>query len=129
MDVFVVYLISSSQPISKLLQPNLIDISHTFEEQFVGMTTEPIELEILTDTREELIKLLHQKLTERHKTFLLGFKKGDPVWNLLPFENIDQLPSVKWKMLNLEKMDKVKRLEAFEKLERSLVLKNKNSIE
>jgi len=120
MDVFIVYLISSSQPISKLLQPNLIDISHTFEEQFVGMTTEPIELELLTETREELIKLLHQKLTQNHKAFLLGFKKGDPDWSLLPFENIDQLPSVKWKMLNLEKMDKVKRLEAFEKLERSL---------
>ena len=120
MDVFIVYLISSSQPISKLLQPNLIDISHTFEEQFIGMTTEPIELELLTDTREELIKLLHQKLTEEHKAFLLGFKKGDPDWGLLPFENIDQLPSVKWKMLNLEKMDKAKRLEAFEKLEHSL---------
>ncbi len=121
MDVFIVYLISSSQPISKLLQPNLIDISHTFEEQFVGMTTEPIELALLTETREELIKLLHQKLTTEHKAFLLGFKKGDPDWSLLPFENIDQLPSVKWKMLNLEKMDKVKRAEAFEKLERSLV--------
>ena len=120
MDVFIVYLISSSQPISKLLQPNLIDISHTFEEQFVGMTTEPIELKLLTDTREELIKLLQQKLTQKHKAFLLGFKKGNPNWSLLPFENIDQLPSVKWKMLNLEKMDKVKRAEAFEKLEKSL---------
>ena len=85
------------------------------------MTTEPIELEILTETREELIKLLHQKLTQNHKALLLGFKKGDPDWSLLPFENIDQLPSVKWKMLNLEKMDRTKRLEAFEKLERSLV--------
>jgi len=119
MDVFIVYLISSSQPISKLLQPNLIDISHTFEEQFVGMTTEPIELELLSDTRGELIKILHQKLTAEHKAFLLRFKKGDPDWGLLPFENIYQLPSVKWKMLNLEKMDKAKRLEAFEKLERS----------
>jgi len=120
MNVFIVYLISSSQPISKLLQPNLIDISHTFEEQFVGMTTEPIELKLLTDTREELIKLLHQKLTQKHKAFLLGFKKGDPDWSLLPFENINQLPSVKWKMLNLEKMDRVKRAKAFEKLEKSL---------
>jgi predicted nucleotidyltransferase component of viral defense system len=120
MDVFIVYLISSSQPISKLLQPNLIDISHIFEEQFVGMTTEPIELELLTETRKELIKLLHQKLTKKHKAFLLGFKQGDPDWGLLPFENIDQLPSVKWKMLNLEKMDKVKRAKAFEKLEWSL---------
>jgi len=121
MNVFIVYLISSSQPISKLLQPNLIDISHTFKEQFVGMTTEPIELALLTDTRTELIKLLHQKLTENHKAFLLGFKKGDPDWGLLPFENIDQLPSVKWKMLNLDKMDKGKRAEAIEKLERSLI--------
>jgi hypothetical protein len=120
MDVFMVYLISSSQPISKLLQPNLIDISHTFEEQFIGMTTEPIELKLLTDTRKELITLLHEKLTTEHRTFLLGFKKGDPDWSLLPFDNIDLLPSVKWKMLNLEKMDKVKRAEAFEKLERSL---------
>jgi predicted nucleotidyltransferase component of viral defense system len=119
MDVFIVYLISSSQPIAKLLQPNRIDISHTFKEQFVGMTTEPVELTVLTETREELVKLLHKKLTEKHKAFLLGFKKGNPDWSLLPFENIDQLPSVKWKILNLEKMDKVKRLEAFEKLERS----------
>ncbi len=50
----------------------------------------------------------------------MSFKKGDPDWSLLPFENIDQLPSVKWKILNLEKMDRMKRLEAFEKLERSL---------
>lgn len=116
MDVFIIYLISSSQPISKLLQPNLIDISHIFEEQFVGMTTEPIELKVLTDTRSELIGLLHQKMTKRHKTFLIGFKKGNPDWSLLPFENIDQLPSVKWKILNLEKMDEVKRSEALEKL-------------
>jgi len=120
MDVFIVYLISSSQPISKLLEPNLIDISHTFEEQFVGMTTEAVELKTLTDTRKELIQLLHQKLTPKHKDFLLGFKQGNADWNLLPFGNINQLPSVKWKILNLEKMDKTKRAEAFEKLKSSL---------
>ena len=68
----------------------------------------------------ELIKILHQKLTQKHKAFLLGCKTGNTDWSLLPFENIDQLPSVKWKILNLEKMDKVKRAEAFEKLEKSL---------
>ena len=120
MDVFIVYLISSSQPIVKLLQPNRINISHLFEEQFVGMTTGSIELKHLTDTREELMQQLHQKLTDKHKAFLLGFKKGNPDWSLLPFENIDQLPSVKWKMLNLDKMSKTQRGEALGKLERSL---------
>ncbi len=120
MDVWIVYLISSSQPLSKLLRPNRIDISHIFKEQFVGMTTEPIALERLLETREELTTLLHQKLTPRHKAFLLSFKRGTPDWGMLPFENIQDLPSIKWKMLNLEKMDQAKRMEALEKLERSL---------
>ena len=120
MDVFIVYLISSNQPISKLLSPNRIDIRHTFEAQFVGMTVEPVDLKVLTDTREELITLLHQSLTPQHRRFLLGFKKGDPDWSLLPFENVHELPSVKWKMLNLKKMDKQKRTEALEKLENTL---------
>jgi predicted nucleotidyltransferase component of viral defense system len=117
MDVFIVYLISSSQPISKLLQPNRVDITHLFEEQFIGMTTEPIELITLTDTREELIQLLHKNLTQSHKEFLLGFKRGETDWNLLPFQNIDQLPSVKWKIHNLDKMSHQKRKDALKKLE------------
>jgi len=125
MNIFIVYLISSNQPISKLLQPNRVDISHLFEEQFVGMTTEPIELQLLIDTREELIELLHLNLTDKHKTFLLGFKKGTPDWSLLPFENIHQLPSVKWKIFNLAKMGKGQRDKAVEKLEFSMLRSKK----
>ena len=120
MDVFIVYLISSNQPISKLLDPHLIDISHIFKEQFVGMTTEPIELKILEDTRKELISIVNKKLTDRHKEFLISFKEGDPKWDLLPFENIKDLPSVKWKQLNLDKMDSKSRIEALKKLKKVL---------
>lgn len=120
MDVFIVYLISSNQPISKLLDPHLIDISHIFKEQFVGMTTEPIELKILEDTRKELISIVNKKLTDSHKEFLISFKEGDPKWDLLPFENIKDLPSVKWKQHNLDKMDSKSRLEALEKLKKVL---------
>lgn len=116
MNVFIVYLISSNQPISKLLDPHLIDISDIFKEQFVGMTTEPIELKILEDTRKELILIVNKKLTDSHKEFLISFKEGDPKWDLLPFENIKDLPSVKWKQINLDKMDPKSRLEAIEKL-------------
>ncbi len=119
-DVFIVYLIGSNQPIAKLLQPNLIDISQTFEAQFVGMTTEPIELNVLTKTREDLIRLLHHKLTPKHKEFLLGFKEGYPDWSLLPFEGIENLPSVKWKMVNLDKMDDKNRQNSFKKLKEIL---------
>ncbi len=120
MDVFIVYLISSNQPISKILEPNLIDIKKIYEEQFVGMTKEPISLEVLEDTREELIVTINQKLTPTHKEFLVGFKKGNPNWKLLPFENISELPSIKWKLLNLNKMDESSRLLATLKLEKVL---------
>jgi len=51
---------------------------------------------------------------------LIGFKEGNPDWSLLPFENIKELPSVKWKILNLQKMPKAKRAEAIRKLKDTL---------
>lgn len=120
MDVFIVYLISSSQPISKLLRPNLIDIERIYKEQFAGMPIEPMSLEVLEKTRVELINTIHSKLTQDHRNFLIGFKEGNPNWSLLPFERIEDLPSVKWKILNLEKMPKTKRLEAIQKLKDTL---------
>lgn len=120
MNVFIVYLLSSNQPISKLLEPNLIDISKIYEEQFVGMTIEPVELKILEETRKELISIVNKKLTDNHKKFLIGFKNGKANWELLPFENISELPSIKWKRFNLERMDKASRTLAIEKLEKIL---------
>jgi len=63
---------------------------------------------------------INKKLTDKHKEFLLGFKEGHPNWELLPFDNIKELPSVKWKELNLDRMDKASRQMAIEKLEQVL---------
>lgn len=120
MDVFIIYLISGNQTISKLLNPNLIDISHAYNEQFVGMTTVPVDLSLLLKTRIELIELINKKLRPTHKDFLIGFKSGKPDWSLLPFKNIDQLPSIRWKELNLNKMSNKSREEALNKLKYTL---------
>ena len=86
------------------------------------MTIETIALETLLQTREELVKMIHKNLTSNHRDFLLGLKNGTPDWSLIPFENIANLPSVKWKILNLQKMQKDKRQEAYEKLKLILAL-------
>lgn len=122
MDVFMVYLISSNQPISKLLRPNFIDLKQIFEDQFVGMTAEVIDLSTLEQTREELVRTIHEKMTDKHKEFLVGVKKGTPDWSLLPFENISELPSIKWKLINLDKMGIQERNDALKKLEDALSL-------
>ncbi|MDD2368626.1 MAG: nucleotidyl transferase AbiEii/AbiGii toxin family protein [Sulfuricurvum sp.] len=120
MNVFIVYLISSNQPISKLLRPNFIDLKQIFEDQFVGMTVEVVDLSTLEQTREELVFTIHEKMTDKHREFLVGVKKGIPDWTLLPYENISELPSVKWKLINLDRMSKSDRVNAVDKLIRAL---------
>jgi len=116
MDVLMVYLISSGQPIAKLLAPNLIDLTGTYQKQFVGMTKDEISLQALEESRIALIKEIHHKLTDEQRRFLIGFKKSSPDWSLLKVEGIETLPSVRWKMLNLDKMKSSARREAVDKL-------------
>jgi len=116
LDVFVVYLISSNQPIAKLLAPNLIDLEDVYQNQFVGMTRDPVSLGELEAARIALIKEIHQRLTGAHRQFLIGFKEGVPDWKLLHIQGVEELPSVRWKMLNLGRMKADARCEAVAKL-------------
>ncbi len=122
MNAFIIYLISSNQSVAKLLRPNFHDLKAIYEQQFSGMTIAPVSLETLTQTREEFVQAIHSKMTLKQKTFLLGFKRGEPQWELLPFEKAEFLPSVRWKTVNLNKMTSVKRAEAVAKLSEILQL-------
>ena len=117
MDVFVVYLISQGKPIHEQLNPNLKDIAQLFYKQFVGMSNEAVALERLIEVRNTLPRQVLAVLNDAHREFLLGFKYGNPNWKLLPFNNIQELPAVRWKQQNLEKMDDIKRGQAIEKLQ------------
>jgi len=116
LDVFIVYLISGNQPIAKLLAPNLIDLEEVYHNHFVGMTRDAISLEELEATRIALIEEVNQRLTDAHRKFLIGFKEGKPDWRLLNIQGIDRLPSVRWKLINLDKMNFDARQKAVAKL-------------
>ena len=118
--VFLVYLIQSNRPISELLNPNKIDIRMIFEREFRGMVRENIEIEHLYEAREQLIKEVSRMLSDNEKEFLLSVKKGEPEWEKLGIGDFSHLPGVKWKILNIKKMKKTKRVEAYKKLERIL---------
>lgn len=61
--------------------------------------------------------MLHNSLTDKDRVFLLSFKEGAPDWTHLGLPHIEQLPSVRWKLLNLDRMNKNKRREAVGNLE------------
>ena len=116
----LVYIISHPRPISELLNPRSLDVSSIFENEFTGMTSKPVTLESLLDTRNELVKELKSRMTDEEKRFLLSFKSGKPEWDLLGLNNIDRLPAVQWKLINIKKMPAQKRSIALEKLAKAL---------
>lgn len=118
----LVYLISHPRPMAELLQPARKDIKHLYEGEFVQMVEEHVLLKELELTREKLIKRIKEDLTEKEKQFLLSFKNKTPDWHLIELDGVDELPAVKWKMINLEKMQADKHKVAYEKLKKILRL-------
>src|SRR5690606_20086702 len=113
---FLVFLISHQRPMSELLAPNRKNISEIYETEFKQMAEIDVPLEQLEGARENLIDLINIQMTENEKKFLLSFKNKTPDWNLLEIdaiETISNLPSVRWKMINLEKMPILKHKEAY----------------
>jgi predicted nucleotidyltransferase component of viral defense system len=119
----LVYIISHQRPIAELLRPNRKDIKKVYESEFVRMTQVDIPVSVLENTREELITRLNETLTREEKQFLLSFKSKTPNWFLLGLPGEDQianLPSVKWKQFNLQKMPLEKHKQALERLQQIL---------
>jgi len=111
---FVIYLASHDRPIHEVLAPALRDISADYEGTFKGMTSEDVELEALLDTRERMIGELQEGLDADERAFLVSLARSRPEWERLGVEHAAELPGVRWKLANLERLarDNPKKLEA-----------------
>jgi len=117
---FIVYLVSHNRPINEVLNPGLQAIRPVFENEFAGMTEQETSLEDLVNVRSLLIEIIKNELTADEKKFLLSFKSMNPQWELLGLNGIENLPSVKWKLINLAKMKAKEHEMAYKKLEEYL---------
>jgi hypothetical protein len=105
-DCFVGYLAGHNRPIHEVLFSRDKDIAEAFEGEFQGMTKAPTTLSELLDTRTRLRAELSVLLTDAHKRFLLSLAAANPDWSLMPFPHLQELPAIRWKLLNLEKLRK-----------------------
>ncbi|SDT42390.1 nucleotidyl transferase AbiEii/AbiGii toxin family protein [Bradyrhizobium canariense] len=101
---FIVYLISHDRPISEVVVPRRKDIRKEFEHGFEGMTSDPVSLDELLKAREDLITEVSGKMPKQHREFLIGFKRGKADWALLGIDGAAELPAVRWKQVNLDKL-------------------------
>lgn len=101
LDCFVVYLAGHNRPMHEVLFPTEKPIEAVFSNDFVGMTSTPIDLDELLTTRQRLIDELPKALHARHRNFLLSVARAEPDWRLLPHAHLERLPALQWKLQNL----------------------------
>ena len=116
-EAFLVYLLSHNRRFLEILNPSLVDIRDSFETDFSGMTTVSVELADLERARVELVAQISGSLTREDKEFLITFNEGNPNWDHLSVSHIRNLPAVKWKLYNLDKMSAHSRTAMVENLE------------
>ena len=104
LDCFTVYLASNPRPFHEVLCGNDQDIRRVFEVNFKGMTDVVVAVEDLELTRSQLRSGLLSNLGEARFEFLHSLLRLEPRWDLLPFEDLDQLPALRWKLSNLERL-------------------------
>lgn len=113
---FIVYLISHERPMVEVLNPGFVDIRPVFETEFQGMTLEQVSYEDMEKTRKELVSMIAGDLTVEEKQFIVSVKEGVPRWDLIGIEGVENLPAVKWKLLNIGRMSPSKHKKAVRKL-------------
>lgn len=117
---FVVYLASHDRPMSELLDPTRKELRQVYESEFAGMTIDKIDYADLIAAREELIATLKRDLTQDERVFLVSLKEGQPNWALMSIQGMEKLPAIRWKLMNIQRMSKKKRIESLVKLKRVL---------
>lgn len=101
---FLVYAACSPRPLHEIIDPNMIEIDRAFAQEFDGMTVEHVSLARLLAVRERLIQDVRARITVPAAEFLLSVHDGDPKFELIGLPAAANLPAIRWKLINLEKL-------------------------
>lgn len=114
---FLVYLLSHNRPMVEVLAPERRSLSEEFARGFQGMTAEPVPLDELLTARESLIDIAVGQMPQQHRRFLVSFERGEPDWQLLEVPGAPDLPAIRWRQQNLDKMASTARAQLVSRLE------------
>jgi hypothetical protein len=104
LDCMVCYLAGHNRPVHEVLFANKRNLESSFSNEFDGMTRKLVRLKDLEDMQAELLISLTRLLTAEQRTFLMGMAKACPDWSLLPVVHLKDLPAIRWKLANLERL-------------------------
>lgn len=102
----MVYLASHNRTLHEVLFPPAKDIQLAYEGSFAGMTTEPVRLGALLESRDRLFRELPAALDANEREFLRTLVRARPHWSLLDIPHLEKLPAMQWRLQNLEQLSR-----------------------
>uniref|UniRef100_UPI003565A4DE nucleotidyl transferase AbiEii/AbiGii toxin family protein n=1 Tax=Halomonas sp. TaxID=1486246 RepID=UPI003565A4DE len=118
---FLVYLTCSPKPAWEILAPREpADFEATFNAHFRGMTSEPVSVEQLLQSRSRLLDWVAGWLDESSEAFLRSVEAELPDFGLLGLPHARDLPGVRRKLHNLARRSESKREADHMQLEKAL---------
>lgn len=127
--VFCVYLAMSGRPMHEMLDPiSTPHFEETFRSKFAGMTAFDVTAAELISAFESFKASDVFRFTPGEKNFLIGVQRGEILSEDLDLskterEKISELPGIKWRLLNVERLrntNEEKYLKSIELLEEAL---------
>lgn len=106
---FVVYLASHNRPVHEVLFPTPRDIAQEYQRTFQGMTTDPVDLADLLRARERMVSELQGNMDDNERRFLLSLAANQPDWSLLSIPHLPEMPGIRWKLHNLDQLQRTNR--------------------
>ncbi|MGQ8632072.1 nucleotidyl transferase AbiEii/AbiGii toxin family protein [Agrobacterium sp. DKPNP3] len=119
-EAFIVYLLSHNRPMGEVLSGRVKDLANEYSNGFDGMTEETVAIDELVQTQHKMIEMLIGGMPDHHREFLIGFERGEPDWSLLKIGHVVELPAIRWRQYNLDKLKQEQRSPLIELLRTSL---------
>ncbi|AQZ50865.1 nucleotidyl transferase AbiEii/AbiGii toxin family protein [Martelella mediterranea] len=119
-EAFIVYLLSHNRPMGEVLSGRVKDLANEYRNGFEGMTEEVVAIDELIETQHEMIEVLIGGMPDHHREFLIGFERGEPDWSFLKIGHVAELPAIRWRQRNLDKLKPEQRSALVELLQSSL---------
>jgi hypothetical protein len=103
-DCFIAYLAGHNRPVHEVLFPKLQPMQAMYEAEFAGMTRDAAAFAEIDAIRSATLAELPTQLSDNQREFLLSLVRAQPRWELMPFKHLAELPAVRWKLQNLERL-------------------------
>ena len=103
---FVTYLAAHNRPPHEVLFGPAKPLAESFDREFLGMTSQEVSLAELEEVQRTVRYELPKQLDDAERRFLVSLVSNAPDWTLLDIPHLKDMPAIRWKLANLERLQR-----------------------